>query len=539
MLLLHRTERKEAFMGKINIKNLNWKKIIIRAAVIGAIGLAGISYYKKSHSQGEVQEAMTSKAVVANVEATISGAGTLSPANQYEVKSLVKGSILQAPFEEGAVVKKGQLLYQISTNDIENNIKASELSVDKAKQSYEDYRTKQENLQVTSKVSGYIKKLYVKEGDAIQAGKVIADIYNGDVLYLDLLFPAGEVSSSWIGKSAKVNLDVSEEVIKGTVTGVSSMTETMEGGILSKKVTLQVRNKGGLKAGDTATASIQDIASSNSGAFRAETEISIVAEAEGKVETIFLKEGEWIQQKEKLLSLSSRDLESQLKNAEIGIKEAELTLNTQRNQEKLYTIVSPIAGQVITKGKKQGDTIDPAIDTQAGPMAIIYDMSYLTFQMNIDELQISRIQKGQKVSITTQAVPGSEFTGMISRISLKGNTNNGVTSYPVIVQVDKQDKLLPGMNVNGRIALEKAEQVLTIPSSALQRNNLVYKKTDSAVENADTSIPKGFVPVEVKTGINDGTNVEIKEGLKAGDEVYVPFDTVVEATETFIDQGEY
>ncbi len=527
-------------MKKISMNKTKIRKIIVRLLIIALIAGAAFTIIPRlKPKKAESKEVMTSKVITGDVETVITGTGTLSPANQYEVKSLVKGEILEAPFEEGDLVAKDSLLYQISTNEMENGIKGAEIGVEKAKLSYQDVLKKKDKLVMTATDSGYIKKLYVKTGDTLTAGKTIADLYNEDILYLDLLFPAGEVKQSWVGKTASVIMDATQESVKGEVTGVSSMEETMNGGILSKKVTISVKNIGGMKAGDVAAAVVSGIPSNNNNTFQAKTQTSMPAEIEGKIESLNVKEGQWVNKGDTILTLSAKDLESQITTAKLGIEDAELTLKTEKTKMKLYTIKSPIAGQIITKNKKQGDTIDPATDTQAGPMAIVYDLAYLTFQMNIDELQISSIKKGQSVVVTTDNFPGESFDGVIDKISMKGNTNNGVTNYPVTVKVEKFDKLMPGMNVTGKVSIEKANKVLTIPSSALQANNVVYVKTNEAAKdtknskdakNADPSIPVGFKAVTVKIGLNDGANVEIKEGLKEGDEVYVPFDNAVSAT---------
>jgi HlyD family secretion protein len=86
------------------------------------------------------------------------------------------------------------------------------------------------------------------------------------------------------------------------------------------------------------------------------------------------------------------------------------------------------------------------------------------------------------------------------------------------------------MNVSGKIVIEKAENVLSVPSSALQRDNIIYVQSAKAVKNEDPAVPEGFEPVKVEIGLNDGANVEIKSGLKEGDAVYIPFDTTVEST---------
>ncbi|UKI35230.1 MAG: efflux RND transporter periplasmic adaptor subunit [Clostridiales bacterium] len=108
-------------------------------------------------------------------------------------------------------------------------------------------------------------------------------------------------------------------------------------------------------------------------------------------------------------------------------------------------------------------------------------MSILTFDMNIDELDIANIKVGQEVSITADAYEGEEFSGIVDKVSVVGTSSQGVTTYPVtvIVNSDNKDKLIPGMNVSASIVIEKVENVLRIPVSALRRGNVVIAKTDS------------------------------------------------------------
>ncbi len=63
-------------------------------------------------------------------------------------------------------------------------------------------------------------------------------------------------------------------------------------------------------------------------------------------------------------------------------------------------------------------------------LAIISDLSALTFDMNIDELDISKVKVGQRVRITVDALPGQEFSGYIDKININGTTTGGATSYP-------------------------------------------------------------------------------------------------------------
>lgn len=503
-------------------------KKIVKLAIVGlVIIVAAVFAWKRwgNKTSEDMNEIMTVQAVKGNVQSVISGKGTLKPMNQYEVRSLVKGEILKAPFKEGATVKKGELLYQISTNEISATMESAELGVEKAQKAYEDLLVQEKELSANLEQEGYIKKLYVKKGDMVQAGTVIADIYNSKQMYLEVLFPESKVSGSWVGKKAKVILDSSGEEITGVVKKIDALEQVLDGGIVTKQVKIEINNPGGLRAGDMAEAIINNIQSNNSSALQVKTESKITAKREGKIESLYIKEGQWVKKNSPLMKLSSKEMENQIDSAKTGIKEAENALNTQKEQLKSYFIKSPISGEVITKSKKKGDIIDPSSESSSGAMAIIYDLSALNFQMDVDEMDIRNIKIGQKVTVTASALPDDSFSGTVVQVSMKGTTNNGITTYPVIIKIKKFGNLLPGMNVTGKIVIEEAMNVLTVPSSCLQRGNLLYVKSKDAKKKEESSeIPDGFKEVEVTTGINDGDNVEIKKGIKEGEEIYIPYE---------------
>ena len=140
--------------------------------------------------------------------------------------------------------------------------------------------------------------------------------------------------------------------------------------------------------------------------------------------------------------------------------------------------------------------------------------------MSIDELDISKVEVGQKVTVTADAYEGQIFSGTVTNVSLESTYSNGVSTYPVTVTMDEAGELLPGMNVDGVITLDQAEDVLSIPVDALMRGNQVYIKDDTVTEQQGP-VPAGFRAVEVETGLISDTYVEIKSGLSEGDTVYV------------------
>ena len=100
-------------------------------------------------------------------------------------------------------------------------------------------------------------------------------------------------------------------------------------------------------------------------------------------------------------------------------------------------------------------------------------------------------------------------------------TSGGITTYPVTVRIDETDGLLPGMNVDAEIILSSQEDVLAIPSAAVNRGNTVLITADSpsAANALDQEAPEGYVYVQVETGISDDSYIEILSGLQEGDTV--------------------
>ena len=141
--------------------------------------------------------------------------------------------------------------------------------------------------------------------------------------------------------------------------------------------------------------------------------------------------------------------------------------------------------------------------------------------MNIDELDIKKIAVGQEVSITADAMPDEEFVGKVTKINLAGTTVNGVTTYPVEVQIADIGGLLPGMNVSTEMVVNHVDDVIAVPSEAVIRGEKVLVKTGK--KSDDKSIPKGYEYVTVDIGISDGIYVEVISGLNENEEIaYIP-----------------
>lgn len=481
--------------------------------------------------------------VTQDLQVTLTGTGTIEPNDQYSITPMVQGEIVNAPFEEGDIVEKGQMLYQFSTENVESNIKSAELSVEQAKQSYNDavdskQQTK-DNLSLVSDQEGYIKKLYVSAGERITAGSKVADVYDNTTMTLEVPFNASDVKNSWIGNRANVYVDDEDERIRGTVTAIDPTTTTLSGNMVVRYVTIEVINPGGIAAGMSGSASIGSTDCNTAGTFSVKSEGTLIADGSGTIETLKIKEGGYLKKGATYLVLEDATVGDSVRSSELNVESAENQLSSAKKSLDDYSVTAPISGTVITKNAKEGDNINA---TYANPLAVIYDLSKVKFRMKVDELDVLKIQVGQEVKVTADALPEVEMTGHITNISLEAITNGGVTEYPVTVEMDDVGSLLPGMNVSATIVLDEQKNALCIPVDSLMRGNLVYVKNaqdqQTSEEELADGVPDGFHKVEVTAGISSDSDVQILSGLSESDEVYVPRTEITDMNQFMMGGGD-
>lgn len=476
--------------------------IVVLAALLGGFFL----YKKKTSSQKSQGDQSVSTATVkrTDISSELTASSSLSPKDTYEVTSLVEGEVIEANFEEGDVVEKGQILYRIDASSMDSDLSSAETSLQRAKESAQtaqsDYAEEIARIAgntYRSTASGYIKTLYIKEGDKVNNGTKIADLYDDSVMKITVPFLSGEAAEINVGDEAAVTLEDTGEQISGTVTVVSSMEETLSGGRLVKNVTVEVSNPGGLTTDTAASVTVDGFVCSAEGTFTAKTETTLSVEISGnkslEIENLLIHEGSYVEKNSELFQVTAKTAEEYLKefkdaveSADDSLENAENKLSNTQDSVDDYTITAPISGTVITKNAKVGDKISKS-SSGTTTMAVIYDLSTMTLEMSVDELDVSSIKVGQSVEIMADAVEGETFTGTVTNVSLQSSYSNGVTNYPVTVTLDDTGSLLPGMNVDAKIILDSSEDALVIPASALMRGNRVYvKKSPDSTENADT-----------------------------------------------------
>ena len=496
-------------------KRLKWG--IIAAAVL----LGGYWFFIRG-GQGNGAPAMgqfTSDTVQRrDLTVAVSGTGTVTPIDSYYLKPLVTGEVLEAPFEVGDRVEKGDVLYRLDAKDAEMSIQQAELSVRQAQKSYDDLAG---NLTVRAGGAGVVQKVLVQRGDLVSPGTPVAEVADTSTLTVTLPFHSAEAQSIRAGQSAQVTIGGTMETLPGRVESVSSAELVGAGGALVRQVKIRVDNPGALTAANSATAAVGDIACAGSANFEESLRQTVVAQASGEVTEVHVTAGSKVSAGSALATLGGTAAQSSLEDMAIALENAQLALQRSRDALENYTITAPISGTVIEKNVKAGDNVN---NTEAGALAVIYDLSYLKLEMNISELDLSKVAAGQPVDITADAIPGEVFEGRVDRVSINGTTTNGFTTYPATILLEDYGNLNPGMNVSADIVVERVKNALSIPAAAVQRGDTVLVPLEGCLspDGATVLDPAKTEERAVTLGGGDGEYVEITSGLNEGDTVLVP-----------------
>lgn len=233
-----------------------------------------------------------------------------------------------------------------------------------------------------------------------------------------------------------------------------------------------------------------------------------------------------------------------LKSAQAQLESSRAQL--RRDQTNLgYSIIrSPVSGVVIDRVVDLGQTVAASFQTPE-LIRIAQDLSKMQINSSFAEADIGSIREGQVAKFHVDAFPNQEFQGVVKQLRLNPTVTSNVVTYDVVISVDNPDEiLLPGMTAYVNIEIERKNDVLLVPNSALR-----FKLAENDAAAGSARGPNGNnrqqepghgkiyvlqggkpVAIEVNTGITDGRVTEIfSDSLQPGDKVIVG-DTLQQST---------
>ena len=145
----------------------------------------------------------------------------------------------------------------------------------------------------------------------------------------------------------------------------------------------------------------------------------------------------------------------------------------------------------------------------------VADLSEMIVKASINEVDVGKLKRGQRVEIGFDAIKGKVYEGKVRRISPSGTEEENLVVYPVEVEIlNSDEKIRPGMTADLDIIIAEAENVICIPKHA------VINREGRTMVNIRKE--NKFVPRPIITGIEDEVMIEVKEGIDIGDTLMIP-----------------
>jgi HlyD family secretion protein len=213
------------------------------------------------------------------------------------------------------------------------------------------------------------------------------------------------------------------------------------------------------------------------------------------------------------ISRSSGEAELRLKLSQEKLSLIEKGKTNIANRKIESIIVSPITGTVLEKKINVGDPVVPLTSYQAGTeLFTLANMNDLIFRGTVDEIDVGKLGEGMSADLKIGALPNDSIQGLVHRISPKAKMEDNATLFDVEIRITKPglETLRAGYSANADIIIQKKEGILVIPERVVE-----FKEDTAFVEVKQAN--GEIVKKTIKTGLSDGLNIEVVEGLEEGD----------------------
>ena len=467
-------------------KKLRSRFIKISALILTACIVLTATYYYIKKKNGTDNEFAHQIAQVrrGDLKITINGSGTLSSASTLTVASDIEGSIKKIYFKDGDWVKAGDLIMEIDNSEAlldikkqENNIAKGELSKSKLFESLED-------SEITAPISGEVSDIKIKNGDNLGQDTALLSITDKSSFKLLLPFKNSYRNQIEINQKANIYVFNSElnEIhrFSGNVTYIStSPDDEQQEELYNIEFTFQ--NTGDIDDSMMGSAEIivkgKTLKSHEASKLSYSDTVTLKSDIAGIINEFDLVSGQYINKGELLAKITNDDDKSiDLETSRLSLEEMNNQLEYSLNRLEKYKIFSSIDGTLNLEEIKEGNTV------KSGQTVFkVVNYNLMEFQIPIDELDIARIEEGQSVSVTVDALPETTtnpLSGTVCHIAFEGTSNSGVAVYPVTIKLNESDnRLKVGMNANGEITIDEKENTLFVPIEAVQKRgntNIVY-----------------------------------------------------------------
>lgn len=331
-------------------------------------------------------------------------------------------------------------------------------------------------VEIKSKASGIVKKLYVEAGDHVKAGQVLAELDRDEI---DANVRASEAQL----QSSEANLNAAQADLK-------------RAGVDAEGVDIPMLKRAYERAQQMAKDGV--ISQANLDDAQKAYELAMNKQNVARAQLVVSK--------------------AKVAQAGADVQRQRANLQQLKEQQSYTTIVAPISGIILSRDVEVGDAVSSilVLGSSATLVMTLGDTQEVYVKGKVDESDIAKVYLGQPARIKVESFKDKTFTGKVTKISPMGVEKDNVTTFEVRVSINNPGgELKAAMTANAEIILEEHKGVLMVPEAAI-----IYDRDKKAsVEVPDSKGKDGKSKKTVQVGISNGAKTEITQGLNEGQQV--------------------
>lgn len=535
-VLEEKKARREA-AAKLKRKKIRRKRIItsvIALAVVGGIAFGMMQLFKEKKPELTVWSQPVMRGPISS---SVTGSGETKALKSATLTLSSGGTVQEVYVQEGQQVKEGDPLYKVDSTEAQKAVEDAQKTVNDYQKQIDALNKSYADLTFTAPFTGkLIDAPDLKVGNTIASGEKLGKLVDDSTMKLSLYFSYAYEQEFSVGKTATISIPTTMTNVTGTVETINKVQRISPEGSKLFEVIFSMKNPGTLTEGMGATASLKaadgsEIFAYEPGTLTYNRSVDLTTKAGGELIKVNLINYGTVQSGTVLVQMKGDNNDDQMASLNTSLSDAQANLKKAQESLAKYNAVAPISGTVLSVGLQPGQTVPT--DTTAVSIA---DTSIMTVEIKVDSMNISYVKAGMSCDIVQYDMNGDQTTvpGTVTSVSLEGKNENGVSYFPATIQVENPDgQLRPGMYVEYSMTASQVDDCLQVPLQAVKQTQLgtcVFvegEPTDKALDPAELGmeVPEGYYAVAVTIGVSDQANVEIKEGLEEGQNVFIQYMT--------------
>ena len=473
------------------------RTVLIVIAVVALI-LVGLVFSLRRKVErrfaGADAEVLCYEVTTGTIHTTVSGSGTLTQVDVENITVPQGVEITDVLVESRDSVKKGDILATVDMTTVMTALSDVQEQLDDLDKDIADAKGDTVGSNVTAGVGGRVKRLLAEAGTDVTA--CMAE--NGALAYLSLDgYMAVEIQTDALTKGAEVS------VLRADGTELSGTVDSAIGGRATVLVT-----DNGPKFDEEVTVQL-DGSPVGTGKLYIHSPLAVTGYA-GTVKGVSVAENTKVYGNTTLFTLKDTSFSANYDTLLRQRQDLEETLLELLAIYRVGAVAAPFDGSISAVmynedlGKGQTDILT------------LYPNEKMSITIAVDETDILALKEGQEAEVEISSVSEEIFPGTVTEISREATTSSGVTVYSAEITVDNVPGMLPGMTAEVDVKIEGVENAIIIPLEALRQTSAIsYVFT---TYDPETKQYGGMV--EVTTGMQNDTQVEVLSGLQVGDSVY-------------------